>query len=87
MFDCEDFVVEKLKEIEIKGLLRKLEWSGITHGQGMNMGDIGPVVSCCPICGGINPKSPFTNHFNEKSIGHKKSCKLEKARRKVAEWV
>jgi hypothetical protein len=63
-------------------LVDKLEWSGVMRGQGsgfMSSGGDGPLVSACPMCGGINPQDQYKNDFNEESWGHRKRCALDAA--------
>lgn len=58
-------------------LLKNLEWSSRRQGQGSGpMSSGGPLVRCCPSCGGICPTDPNRNHFVESSHGHRATCEL-----------
>ena len=56
-------------------LLRELEWCGRVHSQGTCIGDLGPLVRCCPICGGIHPGDWYRG-WSDDAKGHKKNCRL-----------
>lgn len=61
----------------VKELLRKLEWSGRTQGQGTSMGaNNGSWYSSCPICRGLKGKP---NEFVASAWGHKQGCELMEA--------
>ena len=60
-------------------LLKRLEWSGSTQGQGtgfMSSGGDGPMVACCPECGGIKPDDLYSGHFMVEYHGHRSDCDL-----------
>ena len=62
-------------------LLKALEWSGTTQGQGtgfMSSGGDGPNISCCPNCRGIDPDDKNRGHFVSKGHGHRSSCTLDR---------
>ncbi len=58
-------------------LLKKLEWSGREEGQAMCPG-CGVMVSCCPMCRGINPLDGHRGGFLQSCWGHRGDCELGK---------
>jgi len=72
--------IRKTEYVKIsRRALARIQWEGITEGQGMYMGDDGPMVKCCPACQGIYPKDPHRGDFWEKYWGHSKRCWIRKA--------
>lgn len=70
---------------EMYSLLQGIEWSGRTRGQGfgfMSSGE-GPIVQCCPCCGGIYPQDKWANDFVKSAHGHKSDCELNNVLKKA----
>ena len=69
-------ILEVLFEAGRIDLVRELEWSETTRGQGVRMGDRGPAGACCPICGGVKP-GEIQGHFIAEAYDHKADCRLK----------
>lgn len=86
-FDEHDEEIRYTESLEdevtfLMSVVRKIEWSSYQQGQGsgfMGSGGDGWLVSCCPVCHGINPDDPGKIEFVEESHGHRKNCIIKKA--------
>jgi hypothetical protein len=61
-------------------LLKRLEWSSFTQGQGsgyMSSGGDGPWIPTCPICRNVHPEKG-KGDFIAEALGHKPDCELRK---------
>ena len=69
------------KAVEV---LRGLEWSGRTRGQGAYMGDDrGTLYPSCPVCRGLKREAGAEGEFIASAFGHRKDCKLVEALRET----
>lgn len=58
----------------VKKLLRKIEWSSFQRGMSDAMHLPGPLIRCCPDCGGLRPPAnAYDGH-----VGHRDACELKK---------